>query len=138
MLGLVIPTRNSPGKLEKTLSALAIQGLPRLRAALVGTRCILLNPYNLKGSNIDLFKKADILYEDIHAAIEAVNGYRQGRPEFAKLGLWDDIIDQFDPFRDGQSAVRLRECLEDIFQNHSAEPQRNAVKELLPVFVQSG
>ena len=105
----------------------AIGATAALEAALVGTRCILLNPYNLKGSNIDIFEKADILYEDIYAAIEAVNGYRQGRPEFAKLGLWDDIIDQFDPYRDGQSAVRLRECLEDIFQNHSVKSQRGAV-----------
>jgi hypothetical protein len=106
----------------------AIGATAGLEAALVGTRCILLNSYNQKGPNIDIFEKADVLYEDIHAAIEAVNGYRQGRPEFAKLGLWDDIINQFDPYRDGQSAVRLRECLEHIFQNHGGKSQRNAVE----------
>ena len=43
---------------------------------------------------MDIFEKADILYEDIHPAIDTGTGYRQGPPEFGKLGLWDNIIDQ--------------------------------------------
>jgi hypothetical protein len=88
----------------------------------------LINAYHMKGGNIAFVKKAGLLYQDIHPAIDTVTGCRQGRPEFGKLGLWDIIIDQFDPFRDGQSAVRLREYLEDIFQNHGVKSRRNAVK----------
>jgi hypothetical protein len=87
-----------------------------LEAPLTSRRSKLINPCHMKGGNIAFVKKAGLLYQDIHPAIDTVTGYRQGRPEFVKLGLWDDIIDQFDPYRDGQSAVRLRECLEDIFE----------------------
>ena len=98
-----------------------------LEAALVGTRCILLNPQNIKGPNVEIFQEADIPYEDIHAALDAINGYRRGQPEFEKLGHWGDIVDQFDPFRDGQSAVRLRAHLEHIFQNQGIQSQENPV-----------
>ena len=81
----------------------------------------------MKGPNIDIFEEADILYEDIHAALDAINGYRQGQSKFDRLGLWDDIINRFDPYRDGQSAMRLRECLEHIFWNHGAQSQRNPI-----------
>lgn len=36
-LGLVIPTRNNPGKLAKTLTALAAQGQPELRVVVIGS-----------------------------------------------------------------------------------------------------
>jgi hypothetical protein len=85
-----------------------------LESALVDRRCILLNPYNMQDSNIEVYKRADILYDDIRSAIEAVSGLRRGCTEFKDLGLWDSIIDQFDPYRDGQSAARLHKCLDEI------------------------
>jgi len=124
--------RNSVFPAEAALAADIVIGhvvgaTAALEAALVGTRCILLNPYYMKGPNIDIFEEADILYEDIHAALDAINGYRQGQSKFDRLGLWDDIINRFDPYRDGQSAMRLRECLEHIFWNHGAQSQRNPI-----------
>ena len=58
-----------------------------LEAPLTSRRSILINPYHMKGGNIAFVKKAGLLYQDIHTAIDTVTGYRQGRPEFGKLGL---------------------------------------------------
>ena len=83
-----------------------------LEAALAGVRCILINPYGMRGANIEIFKQADILYNNMDSALSAISGYREGSPEYRNLGDWEPIIDLFDPFRDGQSASRLREALE--------------------------
>lgn len=83
-----------------------------LEAAMAGSRCILLNPYDIQGANIEIFKQVDILYEDIDLALNAISGYREGRREYWNLGDWESIIDRFDPYRDGQSTSRLREALE--------------------------
>jgi hypothetical protein len=83
-----------------------------LEAVLAGSRCILLNPYNLQGANIEIFKQADILYENMDSALSAISSFRQGKKEFKNLGEWDSIIDLFDPFRDGKSARRMREYIE--------------------------
>jgi len=84
-----------------------------LETALAGSRCILLNPYSMQGANIEIFKQADILYENMDSALSAISHYRQGRPEYRDLGDWDPIIDRFDPFQDGQSAGRLSKPLEN-------------------------
>lgn len=86
-----------------------------LEAVLAGSRCILLNPYNLQGANTEIFKQADILYENMDLALEAISFFRQGKPEYCNLGDWCSIIDRFDHYRDGQSASRLREALENTF-----------------------
>ena len=85
-----------------------------LEAALTGKRCVLLNPYNMHGANIEIFKQADILYEDINSALNAIKRYRNGETKYKDLGDWSPIIDLFDPFRDGQSGHRLRKLLEQI------------------------
>jgi len=48
-----------------------------------------LKPYNLKELNTDTFEEAKIIYEDAHAAIDAVSGYRQGQSDLVKLGVRD-------------------------------------------------
>ena len=83
-----------------------------LEAALVGSRCILLNPYDMQGSNVEIFKNADILYNNMDSALSAISGYREGRSGYRNLGDWELIIDLFDPYRDGQSANRMRALLE--------------------------
>ncbi len=83
-----------------------------LEVALVGNRCILLNPYSTKALNVDIFSLNDIIYPSMDDALEAVKQYRAGVDDCARLGDWSTIIDLFDPFRDGQSARRLREALE--------------------------
>jgi hypothetical protein len=88
-----------------------------LEAALTGKRCILLNPYNMLGENIELFKKGDILYESIGSALIAIKEFRNGNIKYKGLGDWSPIIDLFDPFRDGKSAKRLRLTLENIMSS---------------------
>ena len=85
-----------------------------LEAALTGKRCILLNPYNMLGRNIEIFKKCDILYDSIGSALNAIKEFRNGNIKYMGLGDWSPIIDLFDPFRDGKSAKRLRLTLENI------------------------
>jgi hypothetical protein len=92
----------------------AVGATAGLESALVDRRCILLNPYKMQGKNIEIYKRADILYDDIHSALDAVEGLRRGLPKYNNLGLWDSIIDRFDPYRDGQSAARLHKCLDEI------------------------
>ena len=82
-----------------------------LEAALVGSRCILLNP-NVQGANIEIFKQADILYDNLDLALSAIALFREGKPEYQNLGNWEPIIDLFDSYQDGQSANRLRAVLE--------------------------
>jgi len=83
-----------------------------LEAALEGRRSILLNPHGIQNNNIEIFEQANILYDDMESALSAISFYRQDRPEYRNLGDWSPIIDFFDPFRDGQSARRLRSALE--------------------------
>jgi hypothetical protein len=84
-----------------------------LEAALSGSRCILLNPYEMQGSNIEIFKQADILYDNMDSALSAISLFREGKSEYRDLGDWSSIINLFDAFQDRQSAVRLREILEE-------------------------
>ena len=84
-----------------------------LEAALSGSRCILLNPYDMQGSNIEIFKQAGILYDNMDSALSAISFFRQDKPEYRNLGVWSSIINLFDPFQDRKSAIRLRELLEE-------------------------
>ena len=84
-----------------------------LESVLSGSRCILLNPNNMQGGNIDIFNRVDVLYENINLALDAINLFHRGDPKYSQLGVWDAIIDNFDPFRDGKSAGRLRKCIEE-------------------------
>ena len=99
-----------------TVSAVAIGHLKGatagLEAVLAGRRCILLNPHNLQEPNTEIFNRANILYETMDAALAALGRYWVGDPQYLDLGDWSAIIDQFDPFRDGQSSRRLRRVLE--------------------------
>lgn len=92
----------------------AVGATAGLETALAGSRCILLNPYGMQGANIEIFKQADILYENMDSALSAISHYHQGRPERRDLGDWGSIIDRFDSFRDGQSAGRLSKLLENV------------------------
>jgi hypothetical protein len=90
----------------------AVGATAGLEAALTGSKCVLLNPYQMQGDNIEIFKDADILYDNINEALDAISCYRQGKTAYKKLGSWDTIIDKFDPFRDGRSAQRMCEYIE--------------------------
>ena len=92
----------------------AIGGTAGLEVALAGGRSILLNPYSMQGANIELFKQADILYDNINIALNVISLFRQGKPEYKDLGDWSPIISKFDPYRDGKSATRLRKAIEKV------------------------
>lgn len=85
-----------------------------LEAALVGSRSILLNPYGMKGENDALYTQADIVYPSMASALKAVRSFRSDSSEHTGLGDWSAIIDQFDPFRDGNAGHRMRNILEQI------------------------
>ena len=82
----------------------AIGSTACLEAALNGCRCIVLNPYGMKGSNIELFNRADILYDNMESALSTVSFFRQGKPNYQDLGDWSSILYLFDSFRGRQSA----------------------------------
>ena len=91
-----------------------------LEAALTGTRCLLLNPYDYKTETDDLYALANIVYPSIESAMEAIQKFRGGALDKTGLGDWSPILDRFDPFRDGQAAVRMRKFLEEALSTRPA------------------
>ena len=83
-----------------------------LESALVGSRCILLNPYKMSGDNIDIFKQAKILYNNMDSALDAISAFRKDQSKYQDLGDWSSILDQFDAYQDGYSATRMRKNIE--------------------------
>ncbi len=102
----------------------AVGATAALEAALNGTRSILLNPYGIKGNNDELFAKADIMYPSMHAALKAIRDFRTGVPEKSNLGDWSPIINQFDPFRDGNAGHRMRQILEEVVLRQPPHKQK--------------
>jgi hypothetical protein len=90
----------------------AVGATAALESALAGTRTILLNPYEMKTDNDPLYERADIVYASLASAMKAIEDYRAGRAERARLGDWSPILHAFDPFADGRAAQRLRALLE--------------------------
>jgi len=85
-----------------------------LEAALTKGRCILLNPYGMRSENDFLYAQTDIFRPSLADALEAIESFRKGTPDYANLGDWSSIIDQFDPFRDGNAGHRFRKLLEQV------------------------
>jgi len=91
----------------------AVGATAALESALSGTRTILLNPYGMKTENDRYYEQADIVYSSLDSALAAIREYRAGKPERARLGDWSAVLHEFDPFRDGGAARRLRSFLEE-------------------------
>ena len=100
----------------------AVGATSALESALSGTRTILLNPYGMKTENDRYYERADIVYSSLDSALAAIREYRAGKPERAGLGDWSSILHEFDPFRDGEAAGRLRSFLE---KEMKGTPQRD-------------
>jgi hypothetical protein len=90
----------------------AVGATAALESALAGTRTILLNPYAMKTDNDPLYERADIVYASLASALKAIDDYRAGHAERARLGDWSPILRAFDPYADGNAAKRLRALLE--------------------------
>jgi len=87
-----------------------------LEAALAGRRSLLLDQHGQERHRRELYDKADLVYHSMTEAIAAIRRHRSGDPAAAALGDWTPIIDQFDAFRDGRSAERLRSSLTDLIE----------------------
>ena len=88
----------------------AIGGTAGLEAALAGSRCVMLNPYQMRDANHPEYARADIVMHDLEEALSAIDAFRRG--ERPRLGDWTPILDRFDRYRDGAAARRLRAMLD--------------------------
>ena len=82
-----------------------------LEAAIAGVRSVLLDGYQTRTQSDDLYASADIVYATIESLMEAVRDHRAGLSAARNLGDWSQILDQFDPYRDGHAADRLRKLV---------------------------
>ena len=85
-----------------------------MEAALAGCRWILINPEGVKNANLELLQQGWIVFSDLEDALNAVSAYREGRAQYSSLGDWAEIIGSFDPFQDGQAALRCRDFLNEV------------------------
>ena len=109
--------RNSVFPAEAALSAdiavgHAIGGTASLEAALAGRRSLIVNAYGFRSAADALYARCDIVCPSLNAALDAIDAYRRGDPARVGLGDWSSILHEFDPFRDGRAADRLREIVE--------------------------
>ena len=85
-----------------------------LEAAVAGVRTVMVDSSRTRTDNDSLFQQANIVYPSIQQAIDAILDFRNAVPDSQDLGDWTPIINHFDPFRDGQSARRMRRFLHQI------------------------
>lgn len=92
----------------------AVGGTAALETALLGKRCILINPQNIQNENLEIMKNEKILFSNIDKALEAIDNYRRGDVNFENLGDWKRIIHNFDKFMDENSSERIRKTIENL------------------------
>jgi hypothetical protein len=91
-----------------------------LEAAIAGVRTVLLDAYGARTLWDNVYSRANIECESLDLLMEKIEYYRSGNPAEKTLGDWTPILQFFDPYRDGKSALRLRTVLENAIQ--SAKP----------------
>ena len=72
---------------------------------------------NLEGyalSPISKWDDGNVVFCSLGQMKEAITGYRQGKPQYARLGDWSPFIDRLDPFRDGHAADRIGEFVANV------------------------
>jgi hypothetical protein len=89
----------------------AFGGTASLESALAGSRGVMIDRSGLDTNRDPLYAGLDIICPSMAAACEAIEAFRRG--ERPRLGDWAPILGEFDPFRDGHSAGRLRAVLEE-------------------------
>jgi len=105
---------------------LSVGGTASLEAAMAGVRSIILNPYGVNWLQTDVYEQCDIVYPTMDIALEAIDGYRKGRPEYADMGDWSPIASYFDPYQDNKASLRIRQSLEEVFTPDSLRKHRHA------------
>lgn len=85
-----------------------------LEAALAGCRSLIIDSYGQIRHRRDLYDRADVVYPSVDAALLAIDSFKAGAPETARLGDWTPILAEFDPFRDGHAPDRLRALIERL------------------------
>ena len=91
-----------------------IGGTAAVESALAGTRCVLVNFNGLKTANDELYARGQVVFESLDDAWAAIEKFRDGDARYRALGDWSAFLHEFDPFRDGRAAERLRDALEAI------------------------
>jgi hypothetical protein len=92
-----------------------------LEAALTGQRCVMLNPYPVRGENDHIYAQANVVFPSLKEALAAIHEYRAGASQYKGLGDWSPILRHFDLHHDGKAGRRTRRFLEQLLEAQSAE-----------------
>ena len=71
----------------------------------------MINPYDIRGPNIETYEKAGIIYASIDEAISAYRQFLSQTNKYPEFGNWAKIIEEYDPFQDGQSSMRIKDVI---------------------------
>ena len=71
-----------------------------------------INSNEIEGENIESYKRAKILYPSIEEAITACLKFFGNGKEDSNFGTWSKIIQDYDPFIDGMSSMRLKDHID--------------------------
>jgi hypothetical protein len=97
-----------------------------LEAALTGTPCVLLSPHAVRTANDDLYRRAAIIFRSVENVLDAVGRKRAMETGLRALGDWSASLAEFDPFRDGHAADRLRGVIEHLVRSGGASSARSS------------
>jgi hypothetical protein len=105
-----------------------------LESALAGVRCVLVNFNGVRTANDELYARGQIVFDSFAGAMDAIDSYRAGDERYRALGDWNPFLHELDPFRDGQSAARVREVLEAAACGRGvAGPERHVLEDEMRV-----
>ena len=82
-------------------------GTAALESALCGSRVLILNRYKIYGVQDEIYDGKNIVFDNIEDLLRSIKEYRLGNPKLNKLGCWEEILFNFDPFRDGGASKRM-------------------------------
>ncbi len=105
----VYPTE--PGLISNICISHKLGATAGLEVATLGKRVILIDSNKTSTRWDKLYEKADIIYPNIDEVIKAIDIFRNNNIKNNELGCWKKIINNFDPFLDGNAIKRLREHL---------------------------
>lgn len=83
-----------------------------LEASVAGVRTVILDSYGIKTRWDAIYAEANIEFDTIDGALEAVISYRSGDSAQTTLGDWGPILHHFDGYRDGKAVERTMAIVE--------------------------